>query len=413
MDISVLPQLRRNKSSGGFLSSTVNSDPLCFVFGPFTSDNVDEVGDIVTRQGTLSAVRRWDRIRNIRFMHQPNPVGIATKLSTLDGVGWNEMEAKIVDPSTVNLARNGVLRGYSIGARVLDWEPIGGDEDREDYLFYFGPMRILDYDLVEVSVVDNPANRDAMWSSTKGIVFSDGCLNYTRLTDSDVASAVPFFGRDKAIMLSDEVAIVDYLAKYKTQGIVASQWSDFAGQSRVYSIPQTIKIGGKMKIEDVETVEVTGDSGPDIAEARPTTLVEIEKVVSGSDQVYEYVQPKETNVDGMNTRLDEMLATVTGMDAKVAAINASLTSSLMAIVASVQQHTTDAERLQKLIGDYVSSDKETSKLLEAQASEVKRLGVQVDEVKQLVVDLGKPISRADIAPPTNQVNRSTGKLSIL
>ena len=225
---NLLPELRRDKASGGFISSVFGNDNNdCFVYGPFTSDNVDVVGDIVTKDGTVKAVGRWNNIRNIRFMHQPMPVGVATKLSYIDGLPWNEMEAKIIDDNTAKLARAGALKGYSIGARVLEWEPIEEEGD-DDFFFFFGPMRITDYDLAETSVVDNPANRDALWSSVKGMKMVGDRPRHTLLTPNDIISVVPILGREKAMLLREEAAIVDYLVKHQAASLNSRLWSEFA-----------------------------------------------------------------------------------------------------------------------------------------------------------------------------------------
>lgn len=279
---NLLPELRRDKASGGFISSVFGNDNNdCFVYGPFTSDNVDVVGDIVTKDGTIKAVGRWNNIRNVRFMHQPMPVGVATKLSYIDGLPWNEAETKIIDDNTAKLARAGALKGYSIGARVLEWGPIEDEED--DFFFFFGPMKILDYDLAEISVVDNPTNRDALWSSVKGMKMVGDRPRHTILTPNDIVSVVPMLGREKAMLLREEAAIVDYLVKHQTAGLNSRLWSEFA-KPVTYSLPGVDKMKPEIKEEIIlESVVILEE-----AKAVDATLVQ--------EQAMEEVVTKELEV---------------------------------------------------------------------------------------------------------------------
>jgi len=280
---NLLPELRRDKASGGFISSIFGNDNNeCFVYGPFTSDNVDVVGDIVTKDGTVKAVGRWNNIRNIRFMHQPMPVGVATKLSYIDGLPWNEMEAKIIDDNTAKLARAGALKGYSIGARVLEWEPIEEEGD-DDFFFFFGPMRITDYDLAETSVVDNPANRDALWSSVKGMKMVGDRPRHTLLTPNDIISVVPILGREKAMLLREEAAIVDYLVKHQAASLNSRLWSEFA-KPVTYSLPGVSEMKPEVKEEIILEPVVISEE----VKAVDATLIQ--------EQVVEEVVTKELEV---------------------------------------------------------------------------------------------------------------------
>lgn len=284
---NLLPELRRDKASGGFISSIFGNDNNeCFVYGPFTSDNVDVVGDIVTKDGTVKAVGRWNNIRNIRFMHQPMPVGVATKLSYIDGLPWNEMEAKIIDDNTAKLARAGALKGYSIGARVLEWEPIEEEGD-DDFFFFFGPMRITDYDLAETSVVDNPANRDALWSSVKGMKMVGDRPRHTLLTPNDIISVVPILGREKAMLLREEAAIVDYLVKHQAASLNSRLWSEFA-KPVTYSLPGVSEMKPEVKEEIILEPVVISEE----VKAVDATLIQ--------EQVVEEVVTKELEVSSNN-----------------------------------------------------------------------------------------------------------------
>jgi len=133
------------------------------VSGFATLDNIDKQADIVT---TDASVKAFSKFRgNIREMHQPTAVGkmISFKedkyfdpeskkfysgvyVSTYISKGAQDTWEKVLD---------GTLSGFSIGGKMNKWDD-GYDEKMD------AKIRIIkDYDLVELSLVDNPANQFA------------------------------------------------------------------------------------------------------------------------------------------------------------------------------------------------------------------------------------------------------------
>ena len=133
------------------------------VSGFATLDNVDKQADIVT---TDASVKAFSKFRgNIREMHQPTAVGKMV----------NFKEEKYFDPETKKFysgvyvsayiskgaqttwekVLDGTLSGFSIGGKMNDWDE-AFDEKVEKQI-----RIIKDYDLVELSLVDNPANQFA------------------------------------------------------------------------------------------------------------------------------------------------------------------------------------------------------------------------------------------------------------
>ena len=129
-----------------------NEDGSVLVLGRFTSDNRDEVGDIITRTATERAIPRYRQWGNIRYMHQPRPVGRVTRIGSADGLEWNEVEIKVIDPQAAFEVEQGLLQALSVGILVnfVDVEMLAD-----------GGWVINDYQLAEISLVDHPANYDA------------------------------------------------------------------------------------------------------------------------------------------------------------------------------------------------------------------------------------------------------------
>jgi hypothetical protein len=133
------------------------------VSGFATLDNVDKQSDIVTTEASLGAFKKFRG--NIREMHQPTAVGkmVSFKedkyfdpetkkfytgiyVSTYISKGAQDTWEKVLD---------GTLSGFSIGGRMNKWDD-AYDEKLES------KVRIIkEYDLVELSLVDNPANQFA------------------------------------------------------------------------------------------------------------------------------------------------------------------------------------------------------------------------------------------------------------
>jgi HK97 family phage prohead protease len=122
------------------------------VWGYASTEASDEQGETVTRGALAAALDDYMRFANIREMHQPSAVGIA-KEAELDDKGLY-LGAKIVDGDAWAKIVEGVYKGFSIGGRVTARDPA----DR---------TVITGLSLTEISVVDRPANPEAVFDCWK------------------------------------------------------------------------------------------------------------------------------------------------------------------------------------------------------------------------------------------------------
>ena len=133
------------------------------VSGFASLDNIDKQDDIVTAEASLDAFARFRG--NIREMHQPSAVGKMV----------NFKEDKYFDPETKKFYKgvfvsayiskgaqdawekvlDGTYTGFSIGGRMNKWDD-AYDEKADKTI-----RVIKQYDLVELSLVDSPANQFA------------------------------------------------------------------------------------------------------------------------------------------------------------------------------------------------------------------------------------------------------------
>ena len=142
----------------------VNKDKR-IVTGIATAENIDQSGDIVDFQGSLTAFKSW--VGNIREMHGREAVGKAVSYNptTVEYQGKRypaiEVNAYISKgaPNTWEKVLDGTLRGFSIGGHIVEKGSmsIDGMDHRV----------IKSYVLGELSLVDNPDNPAALISMIK------------------------------------------------------------------------------------------------------------------------------------------------------------------------------------------------------------------------------------------------------
>lgn len=129
------------------------------VEGVITSEAEDVQEDVVDYEATKVAVEDWRKWGNIREMHQPKAAGVAETITLNDDAKNVVVKAKVVDDDAWAKVKAGVYKGYSIGGKVLAsvMQKAGDHSVR----------RITNYLLTEVSLVDRPANPEAVFSVVK------------------------------------------------------------------------------------------------------------------------------------------------------------------------------------------------------------------------------------------------------
>ena len=122
------------------------------VWGYASTESEDDQGETVTRAALAAALDDYMRFANIREMHRPSAVGVARE-AAVDDKGLY-LGAKIVDAEAWRKVVEGVYKGFSIGGRITARDPA----DRSV---------ITGLDLTEISIVDRPANPEAVFDCWK------------------------------------------------------------------------------------------------------------------------------------------------------------------------------------------------------------------------------------------------------
>jgi phage head maturation protease len=122
------------------------------VWGYASTEAEDEQGEVIRRDALAAALEDYMRFANIREMHQPSAVGIAEE-AAIDHKGLY-LGARIVDDDAWRKVVAGVYKGFSIGGHVTARDPA----DRNI---------VTGLALSEISVVDRPANPEAVFDCWK------------------------------------------------------------------------------------------------------------------------------------------------------------------------------------------------------------------------------------------------------
>jgi hypothetical protein len=141
-------------------------DGTMLVSGVASSEVVDADGETITSDAMKAALPDYMKFGAIREMHQPIAAGSAIKCE-VDAAGVTHLEAKIVDPTTVMKIEEEVLKGFSVGGKVTSRDPLN-------------KTIITGIRLTEISVVDRPANPEAVFKLAKVDGDEEGTLGDLR-----------------------------------------------------------------------------------------------------------------------------------------------------------------------------------------------------------------------------------------
>lgn len=193
-------------------------------WGYASTEAVDSDGDIITKEAVRDAWSDYMNFGNVREMHGKSAAGTVveyrfTEKGTYVGV-------KVVDPVAIVKIREGVYKGFSIGAVVLKRDPL----DRR---------RVTKLRLVEISLVDRGANEEARIELFK----ADGLGEEDEMAEQKQASLKVEVDTSK---VEEAVAKIDG-ASAKADEVVA----------KTAKIDETIeKLGGLSSV--VEAIEKLG-----------------------------------------------------------------------------------------------------------------------------------------------------------
>ncbi len=379
------------------------------VSGFATLDNVDKQADIVTTDASMKAFQKFRG--NIREMHQPISVG---KM-----VGFKQ--EKYFDPETKKFysgvyvsayiskgaqdtwekVLDGTLSGFSIGGRMNKWDD-AFDEKMEK------SIRIIkDYDLTELSLVDNPANQFAnilsiekvdgvdmvkgdivdtaienvFWDAESGVVVVSENeselspisnvpmqnIGFVEKNDNEKADFIKFLvDSAKGIDLSKMTKEASPMNE-TTEDIVKSD--DVVENTEVApeadAVAETVEKADQaevVKTDDMDEDDVNGDSDPeeksadmDEDEMKTEKSDSVEEVSKSDDAIVEAVVEIKNN---LTSAFSDLAVTIKSLHEQVNALSKSLESvsgEVSSVKSEVQQAKSEFDNFGKRV-DAVEAD---------------------------------------------------------
>lgn len=154
----------------GIEKADKNSDGTLTVYGKATDDSLDIDQQICDSDWLKRAMPHWFKTGgNIREQHSNIAAGVAKEYEVKEDGHY--ITALVVDPVSVKKVENGVLKGFSIGIKnprvARDKSAMNG--------------RIIDGQIVEVSLVDRPANPNCQLVLAKSVDGEDTVVQVEEL----------------------------------------------------------------------------------------------------------------------------------------------------------------------------------------------------------------------------------------
>ncbi len=328
------------------------------VSGFATLDNLDKQNDIVTPEASLQAFKKFRG--NIREMHQPLAVGKMVSFK----------EDKFFDPETKKMysgiyvsayvskgaqdtwekVLDGTLSGFSIGGKMNKWD------DGYDELMDSKVRIIKDYDLVELSLVDTPANQFAnilsvekvdgvdvvkgmdtvienvFWDSESGLVLLSENETEVSPTSGLPMQNIGFVEKsdnEKTEMLK---FLVDSAKGIKTSKITKeeSPMTDATNEVVEETTVETVEVAPEADavVEEAVSEEVT-EEAPVVEEVTEEAPAEEAEEVSPADDETEktlVVNAVSEIKDTLTSAFSDLASIVKGLQAQVDELNKSIDS---------------------------------------------------------------------------------------
>jgi FtsZ-binding cell division protein ZapB len=338
---------------------------------------------------------------NIREMHQPKAVGKMVSFK----------EDKYFDPETKKFytgvyvsayvskgaqdtwekVLDGTLSGFSIGGRMNKWDD-AYDEKMES------KIRIIkDYDLVELSLVDNPANQFANILSVEKV---DG-VDIIKSTISDTIIENVFWDEDSGlVLLSDKEEEASPTTGLPMANIGFVEKTDNEKSEMIKFLVDsakginTIEINKEVSPMTEATNEVVEEATAEESQVAPEADAVVdeapaEDVVEKSDEVEvpaDDAAAEEVAVDEESTETEEVSKS-DEVTESVAEIKNTLTSAFSDLVSTIKSLQTQVEELSKSVDSVKTEVKESKEQFDEFGKRVD--AVEADTAFRKSGDLGE------------------------
>ena len=333
------------------------------VSGFASLDNLDKQDDIVTTEASMEAFAKFRG--NIREMHQPSAVG---KMVSFKEEKYFDTESKkfykgvFVSAYISKGAQDawekvldGTYTGFSIGGRMNKWDD-AYDEKADKTI-----RVIKEYDLIELSLVDSPANQFANIVSVEKV---DGVDTLTGSSANLVVENV-FYDSDSGIVtLSTNESEVSPVTGEEMKNIGFVEKNDSEKVEMIKFLVDSAKGIRTIKIakEDnpmTENTDVVAEATPEVDEVEVAPEAPAEAVVDAPEVVAEVAteeapaveEGSAPSIEEETEKADEAIVEVASATAEVAKavseIQNSVTNALSDLSATVKAMQANVDAITK------------------------------------------------------------------
>jgi iron-sulfur cluster repair protein YtfE (RIC family) len=333
------------------------------VSGFATLDNLDQTGDVVTAEASLKAFENFRG--NIREMHGPNAVGkmVSFKPETFyDPKNAEFYHGVYVDAyiskgaqDTWEKVLDGTLSGFSIGGKIIDSDNEVNKATGKTTRF------IKDYALMELSVVDSPANELCNILSVEKM---NGQLIFKGIATEVVTENIFYCEDSDSIFMSTDSSYTSPVTGKPASLIGWVESQDVNKGKEIERILASFK-KSRLTLPETQTIakQANAQGGNEVSENTETVAVE-------------ETAPVEVSAPAENAVVEEVVAEDVAADTS---------AEIVEKAADVSEVVVDEPDFAKMLGDLKGFFSETlSKASEANA-------VQVTTIKETVESFSKSV----------------------
>lgn len=298
---------------------------------------VDIDGHMIDEQAYIKAIEEFLPWGNIREMHG-KPVG---RVVSYGEKGWNHIVVKVIDDSAWKLVKEGVYKGFSIGARVLAKSWVDTDDIPESKFFGIPEtvrnaiikvgkiLRIDSMMLAEISLVDRPVNPRALILSYKGLEGDDLPIDKSivEAQEESIAKGEYTMGRTKKVQELTEDAQPTELEK------------------SVDAVDESVNFENNSDSNEAVPVVEEPVSEPELEKAVPESETDVQPESEGAEELSlseeEEVFDAELAVKALNERIDEFSQKFQEVFESIGeSINKAVQSAMESVTEALEQRLT-------------------------------------------------------------------------
>lgn len=237
------------------------------VWGYASSEAVDSDGEVIAAEAMKAAIPDYMKFGAVREMHGSNAAGTAIEINVEDD-GRTFFGAHIVDPVAVTKVKTGVYKGFSIGGSVTARDELNKSQ-------------ITGLKLTEISLVDRPANPDAVFTCYKADKPKD-----EEEADKDKDDKEDEAEKSASVNLSEsEIAILKAVLakaeKPKDEPVAKSMWQVKSLADVLMSLKWLIEDAAYDNIDEAVIAQINESAGSLAESLKALTVSEADKLVDG------------------------------------------------------------------------------------------------------------------------------------